>query len=275
MKSFKNLIYFLIFFISNLNISHADGYAKPWQMWFQNTSSDIADLSIDTHNFIMYFMIFILGVVFVSLAYTCIKFRASNNPTPSTTTHNVLIEIIWILVPTLIILIIAVPSVKLIYKQEVLPKTEMTLKVIGRQWYWSYQYPDHGEFEFDSYMKSDEELLPGEPRLLEVDHEVVLPINTNIAIHITSSDVIHSFAIPSLGVKKDAVPGRLNETWVNINKPGTYYGQCSELCGVRHAFMPIKIRAVTKEEFKEWIKFAQDKYAFLNHKIYANNLIGN
>ncbi|MBL6785169.1 MAG: cytochrome c oxidase subunit II [Rickettsiales bacterium] len=239
----------------------ANGLAKPWQTGFQTPASPLATAAIETHNFVMFFMFAVLFVVLFLIAYVCIKFKASNNPTPSKRTHHVLIEIIWILIPTLIIMVIAVPSVKLIYKQDVIPKTEMTLKVTGYQWYWAYEYPDYDSISFDSYMIKDEDLKPGDIRLLDVDNEVVLPVETYIDVQITSGDVIHSFAMPSLGIKTDAVPGRLNQTWIYIEKPGVYYGQCSELCGFYHAFMPIKIRAVSKEEFKNWILKAQQKFA--------------
>jgi len=165
--------------------------------------------------------------------------------------------------------LVAIPSVELIYKQEVIPKTEMTLKVTGNQWYWSYEYPDFDSIAFDSYMLKDDELKEGDLRLLEVDNAVVLPVETYIDLHITSSDVMHSFALPSLGVKMDAVPGRLNHSWLYIEKPGVYFGQCSELCGAYHAFMPIKIRAVTKEEFKKWLIIAQQQFTSLDS---PNNL---
>lgn len=239
----------------------ADGLAKPWQIGFQESASPLATAAIGTHNYIMAFMAVVIVVVLAVLIYACVRFRASKNDSPSTRTHNVLLEIIWIVIPTIIVALIAVPSVKLIYKQETIPQTDMTLKVIGHQWYWSYVYPDFDDISFDSYMKKDDELENGEPRLLAVDNEVVLPVETYIEFQVTSADVIHAFAIPSLGVKIDAVPGRLNNNWAYIEKPGIYYGQCSELCGVYHAFMPIKIRAVTKEEFKKWLIVAQQQFA--------------
>jgi len=246
--------------------------AKPWQTGFQESASPAATMIIDTHNFIMMFVWVIVALVLLLLVFTCIKFRAKNNPVPSTTSHHTLLEIIWIVIPTIIVIIIAIPSVKLILKQDTLPKTEMTLKVIGRQWYWSYEYPDHNNIAFDSYMKKDEELLPKDKRLLSTDNKVVLPVETYIKVQITSSDVIHAWAIPALGIKKDAVPGRLNEIWMYIEKPGTYYGQCSELCGILHAFMPIEIKAVSKENFKKWVTKASKEFAYDTHSILlANN----
>jgi cytochrome c oxidase subunit 2 len=265
MFKFKSLMMTILSLLLPLsNNALADGIAKPWQMGFQQAASPLATAAIETHNFVMFFMFAVLFFVLFLIGYACFKFRANNNPNPSTRTHHVLLEIIWILVPTIIIMVIAVPSVKLIYKQDVIPKTEMTLRVTGYQWYWAYEYPDFDSIAFDSYMIKEEDLKPGDIRLLDVDNEVVLPIETYIDVHVTSGDVIHSFAMPSLGIKTDAVPGRLNQTWIYIEKPGVYYGQCSELCGAYHAFMPIKIRAVSKEEFKKWILVAQQKYAALD-----------
>ncbi|MBT4989706.1 MAG: cytochrome c oxidase subunit II [Rickettsiales bacterium] len=268
----KTTLLFLSFITSLLiapGLSMADGIAKPWQMGFQAPASPLASAAIETHNYIMLFMFAVLFFVLILIAYTCYRFKASNNPVPSTRTHHVFLEIIWIVIPTVIIVLVAIPSVELIYKQEVIPKTEMTLKVTGNQWYWSYEYPDFDSIAFDSYMLKDDELKEGDLRLLEVDNAVVLPVETYIDLHITSSDVMHSFALPSLGVKMDAVPGRLNHSWLYIEKPGVYFGQCSELCGAYHAFMPIKIRAVTKEEFKKWLIIAQQQFTSLDS---PNNL---
>lgn len=240
------------------------GQPTPWQTSFQNPVTPLAKEAISTHNFIMVQMFGVLGFVTLLLVYVVYRFRASKNRTPSTVSHNTLIEIVWIAIPIIMLITIAIPSIKLIFKQETIPKTEMTLKVIGRQWYWSYEYPDQGDLYFDSYMVKTEDLEEGQPRLLEVDNEVVLPINTNITIQIASSDVIHSWAVPALGIKMDAVPGRLNEIWTYIEEPGIYYGQCSELCGPYHAFMPVKIRAVTKEEYKKWAKEAKLEFSALD-----------
>lgn len=253
------LLLFTLFNLVFANHTYAD-QPLPWQLGFQQSVSPASDMIIKTHDFIMIFVWIIVIFVILLLIFTCIRFSAKNNPIPSTTSHNTLLEIIWIIIPTIIIIIIAVPSIKLILHQETIPETEMTLKVIGRQWYWSYEYPDHNNISFDSYMKKDDELLPGEPRLLAVDNNIVLPTDTYIKVQITSSDVIHAWAIPALGVKKDAVPGRLNETWLYIKKPGIYYGQCSELCGVLHAFMPIAVKAVPKKEFKQWVLDSTEKF---------------
>lgn len=191
----------------------------------------------------------VLGLLLVLV----VKFRASKNPTASRTTHNTMLEVVWTLVPVIILVAIVIPSMKMLYYVDRAKNPEMTLKVIGYQWYWGYEYPDHGVGEFSANMLKDEELKEGQPRLLATDNEVVLPVDTDIRILITANDVIHSWAVPAFGIKTDAVPGRTNETWVRIEREGTYYGQCSEICGTNHAFMPIQVRAVSKDAFAAWV----------------------
>ncbi len=194
--------------------------------------------------------LFVLGL----LAYVMFRFRAKANPVPSKTAHNTLIEIIWTLLPVLILLVIAVPSIRLLANQFAQPKPDLTIKVIGNQWYWTYQYPDNGDFELVSNMLPEAEAKKrGEPRLLAVDERVVVPVNAIVKVVITSNDVIHSWAVPAFWTKLDAVPGRLNETWFKAEREGLYYGQCSELCGARHGFMPIAVEVVSKEKFGEWV----------------------
>ena len=209
------------------------------------------------------------------MVYACIRFRASRNPNPSTTTHNVAVEVLWTLVPCLILIVMAVPSFKILYKQDTIPKAEVTVKAIGYQWYWGYEYPDENII-FDSYMIEEEDLKPGQPRLLAVDNEVVVPVNKVVKVLITANDVLHAWALPSFGVKRDAMPGRVNETWFKADRVGTYYGQCSELCGIKHAFMPITVRVVTDEEYKTWlddakIKFAKEEIETNKKKLLAKN----
>ncbi|MBL6621891.1 MAG: cytochrome c oxidase subunit II [Rickettsiales bacterium] len=254
------LIVSVLFF--SADIYAANDLVQNWQFGFQDPASPLSRAIHETHNYIMIFVVLITLFVLLLLAYCCFKFRENKNPTPSTTSHNTLLEIIWIAIPVIIVTLITIPSLKLIFFQEKIPESEMTLKVIGRQWYWSYEYPDNGDIYFDSYMVKDEDLKEGEPRLLTTDNKVYLPTETYIKIQMTSSDVIHAFALPALGVKMDAVPGRLNETWVYIEKAGTYYGQCSELCGVLHAFMPIEVVALPPEEFKKWVEEAKKEFAF-------------
>jgi len=186
------------------------------------------------------------------LMYTILRFRASKNAIPSTRTSHVGLEVIWTLIPVLILAVIAVPSFRLLYKMDVVPKADLTIKAIGNQWYWTYEYPDQ-EIHFDSHMIEEAQLKPGQLRLLEVDNRLIVPAETNIRLIVTSADVLHSWAVPAFGVKKDAIPGRLNETWFHVKHSGVYYGQCSELCGVKHGFMPIVVQAIPKEEFEKWV----------------------
>lgn len=213
------------------------------------------------HDMLLWIISGIVLFVFALLVFVVVRFNAKANPNPSKTTHHVLLEIIWTIAPVVILIFIAVPSFKLLYANDRIEKPEMTLKVTGHQWYWSYEYPDQGNIAFDAYMLKDSELNAGQPRLLATDKAVVLPIDTNIAVLVTATDVIHSWAMPPFGVKIDAVPMRTNETWFRIEKPGIYYGQCSEICGKDHAFMPIEIHAVTKEEFAAWVEKAKVEFA--------------
>ena len=203
------------------------------------------------------FWLFVTGL----LVYVMVRFRESRNPVPSKTAHNTTIEVLWTVLPVLILVGIAIPSFRLLYLQDRVENPEMTIKAIGRQWYWSYEYPDNGNFTFDAYMVKDADLKPGQMRLLEVDNAVVVPVDTNVRLYTTASDVLHAWTIPAFGIKVDAVTGRLNESWFRVTKPGTYYGQCSELCGVGHAFMPITVKAVSKEEFTQWVAEAQGKFS--------------
>ena len=175
------------------------------------------------------------------------------NPVPTRTTHNTLIEVIWTAVPVIILVIIAVPSFKQLYLNDVIPEADMTIKAIGHQWYWTYEYPDNGKFSFDSNMIASDQLKKGQVRLLETDTVVVVPVNATVRVQVTADDVLHAWAIPAFGVKIDAVPGRLNETWFKATREGTYYGQCSELCGVNHGFMPIRVDVVSKGKFDAWV----------------------
>jgi cytochrome c oxidase subunit 2 len=233
----------------------------PWQMGFQPAASPTAE-RIGILNDVL--MIIIVGtVVFVLglLLYVIWRFAEKRNPTSSKTTHNTFVEVVWTVFPVVILIIIAVPSFKLLYFADRVEEAEMTVKAIGRQWYWSYEYPDHGNFAFDAIMVPDDELQPGQKRLLDTDLSVVLPVDTDIRLLITASDVLHAFAVPAFGIKLDAVPGRVNETWVRINQPGTYYGQCSEICGTGHSYMPIKVVAVSKADFESWVAQAKEEFA--------------
>jgi cytochrome c oxidase subunit 2 len=203
----------------------------------------------------------ITAFVFGLMAWIVIRYNKKRNPTPSKTTHNTLLEVVWTVVPVIILLVIVVPSFRLLYYTDRVEEADMTLKAIGHQWYWSYEYPDHGDFTFDALILEDDELEEGQPRLLATDTAVVLPVGAKIRLLTTADDVIHSWAVPALGVKMDSVPGRVNETWFQINREGIYYGQCSELCGTLHGFMPIMIEAVSQEDFDAWVVMAQEEYA--------------
>ncbi len=245
-------------------LAMADGFAKPWQMVQQASASPVQTRLIDFHTMIFYIITGVAVFVTILLVYVMIRFSAKNNPVPSKNTHNVALEFFWTLIPVVILVIIAIPSLSLLKYMDRVENADMTLKVTGYQWYWGYEYPDHDGLSFTSYMIPDNELKEGQKRLLETDNLIVLPVDTNVRVLITSGDVIHAWAVPSLGVKLDAVPGRLNETWLRIDKEGKYYGQCSELCGKDHAFMPIAIKAVSKEEFKLWLNRAKVEFGAVN-----------
>ena len=243
---------------------------SPWQMTFQEAASPIMAELHQFHNFLLMLSIAIVLFVIFLIAYVLIRFNAKANPVPSKVTHNTAIEVIWTVIPIIILIIIAVPSFRILKMAEHTPPSDLTIKVVGSQWYWTYSYPDHEGIEFDSYMIQTEDLKPGQLRLLEVDNRIVVPEGATIKFLITAADVIHSFAVPSLGLKTDAVPGRTNEAWTRIDKKGVYYGQCSELCGVNHGFMPIAIEVVSKEDFAIWLQQAKIKFASRN-TIFAQN----
>ena len=234
---------------------------KEWQLGFQEAASQSMRNIVNFHNNILLPIIIAISVfVLFLMVYTCIRFRASKNPNPSKRTHNFAVEVLWTLIPCLILIVMAVPSFKILYEQDTIPKAEVTIKAVGYQWYWGYEYPDENII-FESYMIKDEDLKENQPRLLTVDNEVVVPVNKVVKVMITANDVLHAWALPSFGVKRDAVPGRINETWFKAEKVGTYYGQCSELCGIQHAFMPIAVRVVSEEEYVEWLSEAKIKFA--------------
>jgi len=216
------------------------------------------------HDFLLYIITAIAGFVLVLLVVVMVRFNARANPIPSRTTHNTLLEVAWTIVPIMILLVIAVPSFKLLFYQLNLPSAELTVKATGKQWYWSYTYPDNGNFEFDSLMLREadrQKIQPEPPRLLGVDNEMVVPVNKTVHVLTTGADVIHAFTVPSFGIKIDAIPGRINETWFKATREGVYYGQCSELCGKDHAFMPIAVRVVSEQAFAAWIEDAKKKFA--------------
>jgi len=231
------------------------GQPAPWEWKLQEAASPVMDNIVWFHNFLTVLITVITLFVLALLVIVVVKFNARSNPVPSKTTHNTLIEVAWTLIPVLILVGIAVPSFRLLFQELDIPKSDLTVKVTGKQWYWSYAYPD-SKFEFDSLLVQDKQ-----PRLLGVDNEMVVPVNKVIRIQTTGADVIHSFAVPSFGIKIDSIPGRLNETWFKATKLGMFYGQCSELCGKDHAFMPIAVRVVNDQEFAAWIEGAKKKFA--------------
>ena len=233
---------------------------EPWQLGFQPAATDMMARISSFNDFLLILMTAITVFVLGLMVYVMIRFNAKANPVPSKTSHNTLIEVVWTVIPILILLVIAVPSFRLLYDQAT-PEADMTIKATGYQWYWGYEYPDNGDIAFDALMLEDDELQPGQPRLLTTDNAVVVPVDTTVRVLVTAADVIHNWAMPAFGVKMDAYPGRLNETWFRANKTGIYYGQCSELCGIRHSFMPIMVKVVEKEEFTAWVEQAKVEFA--------------
>lgn len=238
----------------------ATGQPHPWQLGLQAAGTPVMDNIIWFHNMLLWIIGAIVLFVLILLVLVALKFNARSNPVPSRTTHNTLIEVVWTVVPVLVLVVIAVPSFRLLFLQLNTPKADVTVKATGKQWFWSYSYPDD-KFEFDSLMVADKDLKPGQPRLLAVDNEMVVPVNKVVRVLTTGADVIHSWAIPSFGVKIDAIPGRVNETWFKAEREGVYYGQCSELCGKDHAFMPITVRVVNDKDYTAWIDQAKKKFA--------------
>ena len=229
---------------------------KPWEITLQEAATPVMENIISFHNLLLVIITVITLFVLALLVIVVVKFNAKANPVPSRTTHHTLIEVAWTLIPVLILVAIAVPSFRLLFQQLDIPKADLTVKVTGKQWYWSYAYPDNGKFEFDSLLAQDKK-----PRLLGVDNEMVVPVDKVVRIQTTGADVIHSFALPAFGIKIDSIPGRLNETWFKATKLGMFYGQCSELCGKDHAFMPIAVRVVSDQEFATWVEGAKKKFA--------------
>ncbi|HYB58031.1 MAG TPA: cytochrome c oxidase subunit II [Alphaproteobacteria bacterium] len=225
---------------------------QPWQVGLQPAASLSAERIDSFHALLLWIITLIALFVLSLLAYVVWRFRASKNPVPTRTSHNTLIEVLWTVAPIMILVIIAIPSFKLLYYVDKTHDAELTLKAIGHQWYWSYEYPD-SKVSFDAMVIDDADLKPGQLRLLDTDNRVVLPVHTNIRLLIASTDVIHAWTILALGININAVPGRLNETWVNIEREGVYYGQCFQLCGINHGFMPIAIEAVSKQAFAKWL----------------------
>ena len=228
------------------------GQPSPWQMGLQESATPVMDTIESFHNVLLYVITAIAGFVLLLLVIVIVRFNHRANPTPSRTTHNTIVEVAWTIIPVCILVFIAVPSFRLLFLEQNIPPADITVKATGKQWFWSYAYPDQGKFEFDSLLVDEKDLKPDQPRLLTVDNEMVVPVNKVVRVQVIGADVIHSFAVPSFGIKIDAVPGRLNETWFKATREGRYYGQCSELCGKNHAFMPISVHVVSDQEFTAW-----------------------
>lgn len=255
-----------VFLVSGSALAGPNGDVRssPWQMWLQDPASPTADRIVAFNMQLLVIETIIVLFVLGLMAYIAIRFNAKKNPVPSKTTHHTMLEVAWTVIPIFILVGISVPSIKHLYFADHIEEADMTLKIIGNQWFWTYEYPDDGNFTFDSLPIAEEDLKEGQPRLLSVDNKVVLPVETNIRLLMTSNDVIHNWALPSLSVKLDTVPGRINETWTRIHEKyvgKTIYGMCSELCGVNHGFMPIAILAVSKEDYAKWVEKAQEQFA--------------
>ena len=275
-RSFPKLLLFLsassLLFIQKLTAVEPQGIAKDYGIDLQKPVTEVAQVVYSMHVFVTIIMAVITLFVLGLLIWVCYKYSANKNKNPSKTVHNTLVEILWTAIPVLILVVIAIPSFKLLYKQDVIPEPDLTIKAIGYQWYWGYEYPDNGNFTYEAFMlQSEDELEEDKPfkRMLTTDTKVVVPVNKIVRMQVTAADVLHSWAIPAFGVKTDAVPGRLNETWFKAEKTGIYYGMCSELCGVNHQSMPIEIHVVTQNEFDVWVEEAKTKYASKNSK-FAN-----
>jgi len=238
--------------------------AEPWQLGLQDPATPVMEGIVNFHNHLMFFMVFIAMFVFWMLSRVISYFNEDKNPVSEKFTHSTILEIVWTIIPACILLVIAIPSFALLYSLDEMIDPTTTLKVIGHQWYWSYEYSDYASLEggdtlnFDSYMLPDEELICGSFRLLEVDNRILLPTNTHIRVLVTAADVLHSWCVPSFGIKVDACPGRLTQASLFIKRAGAYYGQCSEICGVNHAFMPIVVRAVPVDEYVSWLAIRID-----------------
>ena len=240
----------------------AGGAPTPWQMNFPDMVTEVGRDVVDFHYWLLWIITAISLFVLALIVAIIVRFDEKKNPIPSRTTHNSILEIAWTVVPVLILVAIAIPSFRLLREQLVIPQHDLVVKATGFAWYWGYEYPsDQGGFKFDSNMVDEKDLKPGQPRLLTVDNEMVVPVGKVVRLQVTAADVLHNFAVPSLGQRLDAVPGRLNETWFKADQEGVYYGQCSELCGNGHPYMPITVRVVSEQAYAAWVSEAKQKYA--------------
>jgi len=237
---------------------------EPWGLGLQEAASPIMEQMVSFHNLLLVIIIAITIFVAALLVWAMIRYNRRANPEPAKFHHNTTLEVLWTVVPILILVVIAIPSFRLLYAQHSYPKPDVTIKATGYQWYWQYEYPEAG-FSFGSFMVEDADLKPDQPRLLAVDADVVVPVDKTVQVLVTAADVMHNWTVPAFGSKIDAIPGRVNRTWFKATETGTFYGQCSELCGTRHAFMPIAVRVVTQEEYDAWLEQAKQEYARKGH----------
>ncbi len=240
---------------------------EAWRLGLQEAATPVMEMATSFNNLLLVVITAIVVFVLGLMVYVMWRFSEKRNPVPSKTTHSTVIEVLWTAVPVLILVLLAVPSFRLLYFADAAVDADMTIKAIGRQWYWTYEYPDNGDFAFDSFIIPDDEIQEGQLRLLEVDNRMVVPVGAKVRLITTASDVLHAFAVPAFGVKIDAVPGRLNETWFQVTKPGVYYGQCSELCGAGHGFMPVVVEAVPEAQFNAWVEEARVNFAAADDNI--------
>jgi cytochrome c oxidase subunit 2 len=249
-------------FVSSAAAEAPVGIATPGQMGFQTAVTSLAEEIHSFHDLLLWMCVIISLFVLGLLVYVAVRFNEKANPVPSRTTHSTTLEVAWTIIPVLILVVMAIPSFRILTHQLTLPEADLTIKVTGKQWYWSYDYPkDQGDFGFDSILKTGADLKEDDIRLLSVDNEAVVPVNKIVRMQITGADVIHSFVVPAFGIRMDAVPGRLNETWFKAEREGLYYGQCSKLCGKDHAFMPIAVRVVSEQNYQAWVADAKKKFA--------------
>jgi cytochrome c oxidase subunit II len=238
------------------------GHAEEWQLGMQDMVTQLGRDVAVFHDWLLLLITIISLFVLVLLVICVVRFNERANPVPTRTTHNTTLEVAWTIVPVLILVAIAIPSFRVLREQLIIPPHDLVVKATGHSWYWNYEYPsDQGGFQFDSNMVPENEIKAGQPRLLAADNELVVPINKIVRVQITAADVLHNFAVPSFGIRLDAVPGRLNETWFKADREGIYYGQCSELCGNGHPYMPINVRVVSEADYAAWVAQAKQKYA--------------
>lgn len=242
----------------------ASALPVDWQTGFQPAASPVMERIEDFHKELLVIIVLVSLFVLALLVWIVIRYNQRRNPTPSKTAHNTLLEVAWTIIPVIILVIIAIPSFRLLYFEATIPTPDLTIKAIGKQWFWTYEYPG-SNFTFDSLGLSDADAAKkGEPRLLGVDNAITVPVNKVVEVETTGADVIHSWAVPQFGVKMDAVPGRINHTWFKATQIGTFYGECSELCGARHAFMPIEVHVVSEADYAAWLAGAKKKFAAID-----------